>query len=60
MRKLLSCGLSAEGVHEVIELAISVINNLQGQMNRSVSPLGWWHRCSTAGGELQLSSLLSV
>ena len=33
--KLLSRGLSAEGVHEVTGLSISVINNLRGQMNRT-------------------------
>lgn len=31
--KLLNRSLSAEGVHEVTGLAISIINNLQGQTN---------------------------
>lgn len=38
--KLLSRGLSAESVHEVTGLAISVINNLRGQMDRSTSTSG--------------------
>ena len=38
--KLLSRGLSAESVHEVTGLAISVINNFRGQMDRSTSTSG--------------------
>lgn len=38
--KLLTRGFSTEGVHEVTGLAMSVIDNLQAQMNRSVSPSG--------------------
>ena len=38
--KMLWQGFSTEGVHEITGMAMSAIDNLRAQMNRSVSPSG--------------------